>query len=97
MRWIGQSPELTVAHAPPVDEKNTLGGEDSEQGRMAPEEFYVFQPTLKLDYRRLLWKRLGIKEPCTANCEAGDTLVKELPVSTQTRPAAPPQKRGKRS
>ena len=36
-------------------------GENVVQGRVQPDEFYVFKPTLRLGYRPLIWKRLGSK------------------------------------
>lgn len=60
-------------------------GENIVQGRIAPDEFYVFKPTLKLDYRPLIWKRLGAKELRMVYDEGGNKLVKNLPVSAEDR------------
>jgi pyruvate, water dikinase len=60
-------------------------GENIVQGRIAPDEFYVFKPTLKLGYRPLIWKRLGSKELRMVYDEAGSKLVKNVPVSAEDR------------
>jgi pyruvate,water dikinase len=60
-------------------------GENIVQGRIAPDEFYVFKPTLKLGYRPLFWKRLGAKELRMVYDEAGNKLVKNVPVSAEDR------------
>jgi pyruvate,water dikinase len=58
-------------------------GENIVQGRIMPDEFYVFKPTLKLGYRPLIWKRLGSKELRMVYDEAGNKLVKNVPVSME--------------
>jgi pyruvate,water dikinase len=60
-------------------------GENIVQGRIAPDEFYVFKPTLKLGYRPLIWKRLGSKELRMVYDEAGSKLVKNVPVTMEDR------------
>lgn len=60
-------------------------GENVVQGRVAPDEFYVFKPTLKQGYRPLIWKRLGAKELRMVYDEAGSKLVKNVPVSAEER------------
>jgi pyruvate,water dikinase len=60
-------------------------GENIVQGRIAPDEFYVFKPTLKLGYRPLIWKRIGSKELRMVYDEAGNKLVKNVPVSAEDR------------
>ena len=60
-------------------------GENVVQGRVAPDEFYVFKPTLKRGYRPLIWKRLGTKELRMVYDEAGSKLVKNVSVSAEDR------------
>jgi pyruvate,water dikinase len=60
-------------------------GENIVQGRIMPDEFYVFKPTLKLGYRPLIWKRLGSKELRMVYDEAGSKLVKNVPVTMEER------------
>ncbi len=60
-------------------------GENIVQGRVAPDEFYVFKPTLRQGYRPLIWKRLGTKEQRMVYDESGSKLVKNIHVSTEDR------------
>lgn len=60
-------------------------GENVVQGRVAPDEFYVFKPTLKLGYKPLIWKRLGSKDLRMVYDESGSKLVKNVPVSNEDR------------
>jgi pyruvate,water dikinase len=60
-------------------------GENIVQGRIAPDEFYVFKPTLRLGYRPLIWKRLGSKELRMVYDEAGSKLVKNVSVPAEER------------
>jgi pyruvate, water dikinase len=60
-------------------------GENIVQGRVAPDEFYVFKPTLKLGYRPLIGKRLGSKELRMVYDESGSKLVKNLAVPPDER------------
>ncbi|MEZ4867485.1 MAG: phosphoenolpyruvate synthase [Caldilineaceae bacterium] len=60
-------------------------GENIVQGRIVPDEFYVFKPTLKLGYRPLIWKRLGSKELRMVYDEAGSKLVKNIAVPVEDR------------
>ena len=60
-------------------------GENVVQGRVAPDEFYIFKPTLKQGYRPLIWKRLGSKELRMVYDEAGSKLVKNVSVSGEDR------------
>ena len=60
-------------------------GENIVQGRVAPDEFYVFKPTLREGYRPLIWKRLGSKEQRMVYDEAGSKLVKNVSVSADDR------------
>jgi len=60
-------------------------GENVVQGRVAPDEFYVFKPTLRQGFRPLLWKRLGTKELRMVYDEAGSKLVKNVQVLPEDR------------
>ncbi len=60
-------------------------GENVVQGRVAPDEFYVFKPTLRQGYRPLLWKRLGSKEQRMVYDESGSKLVKNVQVAEEDR------------
>lgn len=60
-------------------------GENVVQGRVAPDEFYVFKPTLKQGFKPLIWKRLGSKELRMVYDEAGNKLVKNVPVADAER------------
>ena len=60
-------------------------GENVVQGRVAPDEFYVFKPTLRQGFRPLIWKRLGTKEQRMIYDEAGNKLVKNVQVSPEDR------------
>ena len=58
-------------------------GENIVQGRVMPDEFYVFKPTLRQGYRPLIWRRLGTKELRMVYDEAGSKLVKNVQVSME--------------
>lgn len=58
-------------------------GENVVQGRVDPDEFYVFKPTLRQGYQPLIWKRLGTKEQRMVYDEAGSKLVKNVQVSPE--------------
>ena len=60
-------------------------GENIVQGRVAPDEFYVFKPALRQGFRPLIWKRLGTKELRMVYDEAGSKLVKNVNVSAEDR------------
>ena len=60
-------------------------GENIVQGRVAPDEFYVFKPTLRQGFRPLIWKRLGTKELRMVYDEAGSKLVKNVNVMNEDR------------
>lgn len=60
-------------------------GENVVQGRVAPDEFYVFKPTLRQGYRPLILRRLGTKEIRMVYDEAGSKLVKNVPVFGEDR------------
>lgn len=60
-------------------------GENVVQGRVAPDEFYVFKPTLKQGYRPLILKRIGSKELRMVYDESGSKLVKNVSVSNEER------------
>jgi hypothetical protein len=58
-------PTVTGVHAPPVEGENATVRENNGQEPMLAETVYGFAPPLALDYSPLLWKRLGIKKPCS--------------------------------
>ncbi|MCE7983182.1 MAG: phosphoenolpyruvate synthase [Caldilinea sp. CFX5] len=60
-------------------------GENVVQGRVAPDEFYVFKPTLRQGFKPLIWKRLGSKELRMVYDESGNKLVKNVPVADAER------------
>lgn len=60
-------------------------GENIVQGRVMPDEFYVFKPTLRQGYHPLISKRLGTKELRMVYDEAGSKLVKNVQVSAEDR------------
>jgi pyruvate,water dikinase len=60
-------------------------GENVVQGRVAPDEFYVFKPTLRQGFRPLIGKRLGSKELRMVYDESGSKLVKNVQVSEENR------------
>ena len=60
-------------------------GENVVQGRVAPDEFYVFKPTLREGYRPLIGKRLGSKELRMVYDESGSKLVKNIDVPLEER------------
>jgi pyruvate,water dikinase len=60
-------------------------GENIVQGRVAPDEFYVFKPTLRQGFEPIIWKRLGTKELRMVYDEAGNKLVKNVQVTAEDR------------
>ena len=60
-------------------------GESVVQGLVTPDEFLVFKPTLKMDYRPILQKRLGTKETKLVYDEGGGRQVRTVPVSEAER------------
>jgi pyruvate,water dikinase len=60
-------------------------GENIVQGRISPDEFYVFKPTLRQGYKPLIWKKLGSKELRMVYDEAGNKLTKNIPVAEADR------------
>jgi pyruvate,water dikinase len=60
-------------------------GENVVQGRVAPDEFYVFKPTLRQGYRPLILRRLGTKELRMVYDESGSKLVKNVSVAAEDR------------
>ncbi|HRW04653.1 MAG TPA: phosphoenolpyruvate synthase, partial [Caldilineaceae bacterium] len=60
-------------------------GENVVQGRVAPDEFYVFKPTLAQGYRPLILRRLGTKELRMIYDESGSKLVKNVSVAAEDR------------
>jgi pyruvate, water dikinase len=60
-------------------------GENIVQGRISPDEFYVFKPTLRAGYAPLILKKLGAKELRMVYDESGSKLVKNIPVPEADR------------
>ncbi|MCB0112894.1 MAG: phosphoenolpyruvate synthase [Caldilineaceae bacterium] len=60
-------------------------GENVVQGRVQPDEFYVFKPTLRQGFRPLIWKRLGSKALRMVYDESGSKLVKNVDVAAEDR------------
>jgi pyruvate,water dikinase len=58
-------------------------GENVVQGRVMPDEFYVFKPTLRQGYKPLILKRLGTKEFRMVYDEYGSKLVKNVNVPAE--------------
>lgn len=62
-------------------------GENVVQGRVMPDEFYVFKPTLRQGYKPLILKRLGTKEFRMVYDEYGSKLVKNVNVAEEEQKA----------
>lgn len=60
-------------------------GENVVQGRVMPDEFYVFKPTLRQGFKPLILKRLGTKEFRMVYDEYGSKLVKNTNVPEEER------------
>ncbi len=60
-------------------------GENVVQGSVNPDEFYVFKPTLKENYRPILQKSLGNKEFKLVYDVGGSKAVKNVPVAADER------------
>ena len=60
-------------------------GESVVQGTVNPDEFYVFKPTLKDDYRPILQRKLGTKEFKLVYEQGGTRQTRSVPVSTEDR------------
>ncbi|MEA2098112.1 MAG: phosphoenolpyruvate synthase [Patescibacteria group bacterium] len=60
-------------------------GENIVQGKVTPDEFYVFQPTLKKGFKPIIEKRLGSKALRLIYSEEGKSPIKNIPVSKEDR------------
>ena len=60
-------------------------GENVVQGAVNPDEYYVFKPTLKADYRPLIRKRLGSKEIKMVYDAGGGAMTKNVRVDDVDR------------
>ncbi|OAQ21112.1 phosphoenolpyruvate synthase [Thermosulfurimonas dismutans] len=60
-------------------------GENVVQGKVNPDEFYVFKPTLKKGFRPILSKKLGSKEHKMVYCSKGDSPVKDVKTTQAER------------
>jgi pyruvate,water dikinase len=60
-------------------------GENVVQGAVNPDEFFVFKPTLKQNFKPILNKRLGTKEIKMVYDLGGGKQVKNVPVSKSER------------
>ena len=60
-------------------------GENVVQGAVNPDEYYVFKPTLRKNYRPILQKILGSKEYKLIYDIGGSKMVKNVPVSPADR------------
>ena len=60
-------------------------GENIVKGRVNPDEFYVFQPTLKKGFKPIVEKRLGFKEEKLIYSSEGRNSTKNVKVSTEDR------------
>ena len=60
-------------------------GENVVQGKVGPDEFYVFKPTLRQGYKPVILRRLGSKEIRMVYDESGSKMVKNVPVAEVDR------------
>jgi pyruvate,water dikinase len=60
-------------------------GENVVQGAVNPDEFYVFKPTLRGQYRPILQRRLGNKEFKLVYDVGGSRMTKNIPVPPEDR------------
>jgi len=60
-------------------------GENIVKGRVTPDEFYVFQPTLKKGYKPIIEKRLGSKEEKLVYSTEGRSVTKNVKVPLEDR------------
>lgn len=58
-------------------------GENIVQGRVNPDEYYVFKPTFKQGYRSILSKKLGSKSEMLVYTVDGNKRTKNIPVSEE--------------
>ena len=56
-------------------------GENICLGKVNPDDFFVFKPTLKKGYRPIITKRLGIKKHKMVYCSKGKKPIKNVPLS----------------
>ena len=60
-------------------------GENIVQGKVTPDEFYVFQPTLKKGFKPIIEKTLGSKALRLIYSAEGKSPIKNIPVSIEDR------------
>ena len=60
-------------------------GENIVQGKITPDEFYVFQPTLKKGFKPIIEKNLGSKALRLIYSTEGKSPIKNIPVSIEDR------------
>lgn len=60
-------------------------GENVVQGTVTPDEYYIFKPTLRDNLRPILRKELGSKEYQMVYDTNGEKLIKNIPVSDESR------------
>jgi len=60
-------------------------GENIVKGRVNPDEFYIFQPTLKQGFKPIVEKRLGFKEEKLIYSTGGRNSTKNVKVSIEDR------------
>jgi len=60
-------------------------GENIVQGKVTPDEFYVFQPTLKKGFKPIIEKSLGSKALRLIYSTEGKSPIKNIPVSIEDR------------
>ncbi|GIX49435.1 MAG: phosphoenolpyruvate synthase [Candidatus Tectimicrobiota bacterium] len=60
-------------------------GETVVQGKVTPDEYYVFKPTLRQGYRPILRKKLGSKEFKLVYDVGGGRMVRDVPVPLHER------------
>ncbi len=60
-------------------------GENIVKGRVNPDEYYIFQPTLKQGFKPIVEKRLGFKEEKLIYSTEGRNVTKNVKVSMEDR------------
>jgi pyruvate,water dikinase len=58
-------------------------GENVCLGKVNPDEFFVFKPTLKKGYRPIITKRVGVKKQKMIYCSDGNKRVENVPLSKE--------------
>jgi pyruvate,water dikinase len=58
-------------------------GENVCLGKVNPDEFFVFKPTLKKGYRPIITKRVGVKKQKMIYCSEGNKRVENVPLSKE--------------